>query len=540
MNLEDKRVKLSIIVVIILSITLGIFFRFYQINQNKFFFYDEGMWLNVGREIVDLIDKKPPQSLGEYFSVTKILFKIAINTAKSLWAFISLFRGVILESGDFYFTRLVSAIFGTLTILVTYILANNIYKKRSIAVLAAVILALLPTHIFYSRLGIQEALTTFLFTLGTYYYLSSNKLSYRVFISGILFSLVFFSNYRTIILPVFIVFLEFYLSFAEKSKFNLRRYMWNTVTFAAVIILVGNLYNGANTKITFAWMFYQNYLSQGHRSILNLLSYPYYLYKLESIFLFVFFFSNTYLLFKGKYKETFPFVFIIFLMLIFSLPQEKGVRYLCIGLPLIAIASAYAINYFYNNMKGIKCGNYIVMGLAAFMFVNHLAKDFNIINFSADYESSVNLIKRNDPAGKILSTQYQVQRLYVKNKKEVMEAPNSTQLLMLLYKQGYHYLVIDPQAYISFNRDNKRFDSNLLSYMEFAKKEVKPIKVYPHFSKGLLVRFVLEHNENFYRTIKFLHHSSNADNSALYLYEVRACLYRMYQMAIDKAKVDLR
>ncbi len=65
-------------------------------------------------------------------------------------------------------TRLPNAILGTLAIWVVYLLAKEIFKKESIGLAAALLLAILPWHVQLSRGAFEANLTTFFLPLGVY------------------------------------------------------------------------------------------------------------------------------------------------------------------------------------------------------------------------------------------------------------------------------------------------------------------------------------------------------------------------------------
>ncbi|HPN88575.1 MAG TPA: phospholipid carrier-dependent glycosyltransferase [Candidatus Omnitrophota bacterium] len=516
-------------------IIVGVFMRFHRIAENQFFFYDEGLWLNAGRPFVELIQRNPAKDLGEFFKILQVSGSFALSSAKSLWLFISNLRGFFFSNPqDWYFTRLVSAFFGVLSIGMTYLLARRYYQSKNVALLSAAILALLPSHMFYSRLALQESLSLFCFLVGVYFYLSSRGMNGRTFVSSFFLSLVFLSNYRMIIIPVIMGFCELFISFSDKKKFDIRKYVYNTVTFLAIIFLLGSLDKGKNTYITFAWMFHQSHLAQGHFSWVNLFSYPYYLFKLESVFFGLFFFANLYFLWKKKWAYLLPFALSLFLMVLFSFPQEKGVRYLCVVFPFMAMAVAYMIDVLYQGKKVFY--KPLIAALVVIMFGQHLLKSREIILFKTDYATSIQDVLNKDPKAKFLSTQEMIQKLFVLNSKDVIEASNNFGVLLKSYQDGYRYFILDPQAYVSLTEDKLRFSSQLAGPIEFIFKNMPPYKTYPHFSSFLLERFVLEHNEHLMRSIEFLRDSSKRGSAALYVYDLNVIIPIMQRLIQMKEK----
>ncbi|MCA9401488.1 MAG: glycosyltransferase family 39 protein, partial [Candidatus Omnitrophica bacterium] len=245
----------------VLLILTGIVLRFYRVTAPEFVFYDEGLYLFHNIDFLYYIQQNPAESFSALCRYLEIMFHVALSDAKAVWFFLSALRALVMDADALYFTRLLSACFGSLTIGVTFLFGKRYYRSVNAGLLAAVLLALLPSHVFYSRLGMQEAFSTFCFTLGLYWYVFSAGRHWKTFLSGVCFSLVFFSNYRMIIIPGIILFIETYQWSLTKCSFDVKKYIWNTLTFLLIVFGVGNLDQGANTEITFAWMFHQAHLS---------------------------------------------------------------------------------------------------------------------------------------------------------------------------------------------------------------------------------------------------------------------------------------
>ena len=88
-----------------------------------------------------------------------------------------------------------------------------------------------------------------------------------------------------------------------------------------------------------------------------------------------------------------------------------------------------------------------------------------------------------------------------------LPCPNDLYSLVDLYKQGARYLILDPQAYISWTADGRRFSPPLDDFLEITLKNVTPLQTFPHLNNILLNRFVLDHNEQILDSITFLSHA---------------------------------
>lgn len=523
MHIPANFKKKFLITVAALILLLGVYFRFYHITDHQFVYYDEGMWLVQNHEFVKFVEASRHQGLGIQAKLWDIAFHLSLRTGKALWALISYSRGFFVGAEDFAFTRIVSAVLGVLTILLCALFAKRFYLSTATGMLSGVILSVLPSHVYYSRLALQESFSAFFFLAGIYFYLFPRKLSIRTLVASLFFSFVYFVNYRMIIIPVFVLFSEIYLSMAEGRKPDLRKWVYHSLLFFMIVFGVGALDNGANTYVTFGWMFHQSHLAKGTFDFINLFSFPYYFFKLEGFIFGLLFFGNIILLIRKRWKEAFPFMLVMVFMAIFSLPQEKGVRYLASALPFMATAAAILIHRLYED-KIFRAARIFVPVLCLFLFTGQARESFHISRFKNDYSDSIIEIRKIDPDSKFISTQSLVQRLYVENHADVVEFKYSLPYLISLYSKGYKYLIIDPQAFISFTDDQKRFSPRLKGYLQFIRTNVPAIKTYPHFNDRLFTRFVLEHNENLRQSLAFLKLNKNQNFGHLNVYDLKLCL----------------
>ena len=499
------------------AIAIGIGLRLWRITANEFLFYDEGMYLSQNRSFLELIAANPPHNIQEFGIILGLLFKAALSTPKALWFFLLNLRVFITGPEAWAFARVVSATAGIATIVLTYLFARRYFQSTAVGLLSAAILSLLPSHVFYSRLGMQESLSALLFLGGISLYVFSGKgVSWRSCISAVCMSAVFFTNYRMIVAPVFIVMAQLCLANVDLRKFDARKFTWFLVVFFGLIFGFGALYGGANTYVNFAWMFHQADESQSYRHWTNLASFPYYFFVLEGVVFGLLFFANSYFLLRRNWPVLLPFVLSITQMLIFSFAAEKGARYLCVVLPFAAMAAAYALTW--------ACQRYtarapLLYALTAAMFLNLLWYSFELARARTDYGKAVSLVLAHDPAAKILSTQPVVESLFLSNEKNIAGYPVDPNQLAALVSQGYRYLILDPQVYISWTADGSRFTAPLTPTLEAVKGHLKPVAVLPHINGVLLKRFVLDHNQDLMTSLKFL--ANPQGKGEIYIYELR-------------------
>ncbi|MBZ0167621.1 MAG: phospholipid carrier-dependent glycosyltransferase, partial [Candidatus Omnitrophica bacterium] len=429
---EQKRISPWLCVFVGIAIVLGIYFRFYQITANRFIFYDEGMWVLQNHEFVELIERSQGQPMTVQAKLLNGMFHLSLRTGKALWSFLSMARGFFTGAEGYAFTRIISAMLGALTVGVTFMFARRFYQSTAAGLLSAALLAVLPSHVFYSRIALQEAYSAFFFLVGLYLYLFPRKMSVRTFLASLCFASVFFVNYRMIIIPFLVGVCEVYLSLADKRRPDLGKWACHTGLFLMLVFGVGALDGGANTRVTFGWMFHQSQLAKGTFSVINLFSYPYYVLTFEGALFALAFAANGYFLWKRRWREAFPFILVITFMAVFSLPQEKGARHLASALPFMGMAVAWAICQVGSRRLSGRRGRIILAGVVVAMGGWQVRESYFISRFDNAYQPAIEHIREHDPAAKFVSTQSMVQKLYVADKKDVTEFKYSMAYLVYL------------------------------------------------------------------------------------------------------------
>jgi 4-amino-4-deoxy-L-arabinose transferase-like glycosyltransferase len=512
-----SRFKSFIIPGIGLIILTGLFFRLYHISDNQFLFYDEGLYIGYNRAFLNLVANNPAHNPAELGIILSLIFKTALAMPKALWFFILSSRVFFLGPEAWYFARLVSAVSGLATVVLIYFWAGRYFQSKRVAIGSALILLVLPSHVFYSRLGMQEALSALLFLSSVYLYMHSERMRWRFFLSAFLLACVYFTNYRMIIAPVFIACIEFFKVFAEGKPLRWKKLLIYLASFYGTVLLVGSLYGWENLRITFAWMFHQAQDAGGKFDPVNFLSYPYYVFALEGFFFAVFFWANIYLIKFREYSKLLPFAIVVLQMLIFSFAAEKGARYLCVVLPFMAAASAVVIDDCWQRFSGSRVW---VLSAGALMLAGMIFFSGSIAMARTDYENAVRTIMGHDPQAVMVSTQPLVEGLFLRDDKQILPCPNDLYSLVGLYKQGARYLIVDPQVYISWTADGRRFSPPLDDFLEAALHNVQPIQTFPHLNNVLLKRFVLDHNEQIMDSIKFLSAARSQEYGKIRIYDL--------------------
>jgi len=515
-------------------ILLGVVFRWVGITDNDFIFYDEGYYLNWNRPLGEALVHH--QLSGT--EVSKALYAFTsrcLASGKTLWF-------MLVDSRIFWggleqwsLARVWAAVLGFATLAMTFLFAHQFFNNKYIALGATALLAVLPSHVFYSRIGMQESLSTLLVLSGFYFYLFPGKFGWRTLVAGLFWGLAYFSNYRLIMLPVLITFCELYLAFSNQRRPDIQKWLWSVLTFSICVFGVGSLFGGQNTTVIFSWVFHQAEMASGQRSWINIFSYPYYLFRLETIPFALAFFAGFYCVAKKNWKPLLPFVLVLVQMAVFTCASEKGARYVGVVLPFMTMAAAYLIAWFWSRAKNKK-NQIVVLSFIILMTAGMAYKSFALVYSSpSDYRAAAIVLKEHDSHVKILSSQPYIQKLYFKNVQDVKQVPSSFEVLLSDYQNGYRYLILCPQAYISLTESKDRFDPQLRNYLYYLLAKFPPKKIYPHFNAAVLERFVLEHNENLSRSIKFLSDAQEKHYGVLRIYDLGEIIPPMLNAAARSA-----
>jgi hypothetical protein len=537
------RYKPLLLIFIGLIILAGLIVRLYHISDNQFLFYDEGMYLGYNQAFLNLVANNPAHNFNEFLIILSLMFKTALTTAKALWFFILNLRVFVLGPQAWYFARWISAFSGIATVILLFFWARYYFKSQRVAVLSALLLLILPSHVFYSRLGMQEAFSTLLFLGAIYLYMSNDRIRWPFFVSAFLLACVYFTNYRMIIAPVFIAFIECFRALVLSggggrgvpSERRLWRARWGNpttgpdnhidlqkiviyfVAFYGIVFFIGSLYDGVNNHVTFAWMFHQAQDAGGKFNPVNFLSYPYDVFALEGFLFACFFWGNLYFLKFKEYSKFLPFGIVVLQMLIFSFAAEKGARYLCVVLPFMAAAAAVAVDECWQRFIKLRA---VIITVGILAVVSMVYQSGSIAWARTDYDQAVQFITDHDPQAVIISTQPLVEGLFLNDQNQIIPCPHDLYTLGSLYKQGARYLIVDPQAYISWTNDGRRFSPPLNDFLEVVLNDVKPLQIFPHLNKVLLNRFVLDHNEQLLDSIKFLSVASSEGYGKIRVYDL--------------------
>jgi hypothetical protein len=505
-------------------VLLGVFLRFFCLRESGFFFYDEAFYLHHNLPVLEFIQQHHFQTWSDKLTAAYYYFRSALGSGKSLWFFLMDSRFFWGGLHDWMFPKVLAACFGVLILPLAYLFARRYYECRNTAILATALMAVLPGLVFYSRIGLQESLSTCLVLAGFYLYLFYPRLGWRTVAAGIVLSAAFFANYRLIMLPFLVLCLELWEGVVLQKGVQFRKFLWFGLSFFACVVLVGNLLDGANTTVIFAWVFHQEEMAGGSFAWINLLSHPFYLFLMETALFAMVFFAGAVFAFWKDRAYALPAVLVMVQMIVFSLTSEKGARYLCVMLPFAVMSAAHFLGVVSHRISAQQ--RRVFYGAVLLMLGLMVLKSWQLVTARSDYAPAIRLMDRIAPGAKILSSQDQVQSLYVLPEKRVRPVPARFDRLLPLYHQGYRYLILDPQAYVGLT-GGVRFKPELADYLGFIDGHMTPVKTFPHMNHAMLERFVCEHSENLAVSIRFLYAKDVDRMASIRIYDITEVVPRM-------------
>lgn len=203
------------------------FLRFYQLGSNPpSLNWDEAAWgynaYSLGIDGKDEFGKFLPSTYLESFGDYK----------PPLYAYLDVLPVKVLGLNEFA-TRLPSALFGTLAVLLTFFLVRRIFykseRKDSYALAASFFLAISPWHILLSRAAFEANIASFFIVFGVWAFLAAvQDKKWYLILSAISFALSFYIfNTARVVSPILVILLAI--------AFRKRLFQIKKVTIFAVI-----------------------------------------------------------------------------------------------------------------------------------------------------------------------------------------------------------------------------------------------------------------------------------------------------------------
>ncbi len=309
--------------------------------------------------------------------------------------------------------RLASVFYGTLAVLAIFLLSGELFNLK-IGLLAALLLAISPWHIHFSRIGFELISATFWLPFSLFLFLKSLKNFKKYYFLTILSSSVtFFTYYPIKIIWPLLLLATFFIFFSKTKHWLKSKRFWLTnaaIAVVFVVLMLPYLKNNSflsrwievkNSSLTFGSFLvgYWNHFSWDFLFKTGDIGFPgqfvtrhsvkglgeLYVFELPLIVL-----GLSFLVIRKKYREFFLLLFFLLfypLGTVFTDIKPQATRSI-IGVIPFQIVSAYGLGQLVFWVKGKKLKLLIVLvflTVAAASFFNFLKLDRVYPDYSADF-----------------------------------------------------------------------------------------------------------------------------------------------------------
>ncbi len=145
--------------------------------------------------------------------------------------------------------RLPSAIIGSFTVLLTYLMAYQLFKKKSIGLCCAMLLAISPWHVFFSRVASEANLAVFIFALSIYLLAIPTKKKIITSLSVVVMALTLLTYHGNHIFTP-IMFVVAFFTFTEKFRNKSGMIAICLFVLISSFVLLHTLLSADKTKIS--------------------------------------------------------------------------------------------------------------------------------------------------------------------------------------------------------------------------------------------------------------------------------------------------
>lgn len=415
---------------LLLILILAAFLRFYNIQNSGLKFYDEGVYLIEGSWLNGDVFYN-----YSYLAPLKPLHSALVAVGLRIFGY------------NDYSGLVISAFFGTLTVLVVYLIGKHLHDWKT-GILASFILSIMGLHIVYSRTILSEVNMTFFFSLAFLFYILAKKTNKNLFfvLSGILFGAAFEIRYLAAFLFLIPLIIEF-LEIKQKTKIlkNLSLILFPFL----VVFFIGWLFyalHGVNyPNLIFQYFEIGSEYQSGSNFIETLITYTYFVIKTISPLVLIFFLFGLY--FAVKRKDSFLLVwFIVWLSFLFFFGHDRD-RDLIPLLPPLALIAAQGFSIFDSKkVASFLSKIYIEPKLAVIIsifliLISSLYISLNFIMFTSPYYSEVGKFLIADNVTGTLSTNPSLVGFYTHKPAEYL-APITKDRLTNFSSKGFTHVLV--------------------------------------------------------------------------------------------------
>jgi hypothetical protein len=483
---------------LVLILVLGAALRFHDIEERGPSFFDDGIYTLEGKWIhsfpkalVAGFQRKAEEvRLGQdlySFEEQARRFQEDLRGEPPVWGrpLFSVLTALCMSilGPKVYATNVVSAVFGTLSILGIFLLGRAMFNER-VGLLASLLMAISGYHLVYSVTGLSDGSAMFFVLLGFYFYYRS-KVSERegrgtvsTLLAGLGCGLAFTVHDR--MLYVFLVLLlNEGIEFLRRREAFRRRVkkvcLMGGAFFFPIVLFEIPYYIGMvvlrhfGKPLPFRTYFEEllthhifNFLDffsvtlmdvtkipgfgdAGSR-LWNFVTYPYLFFQFDGVLLCILFVAGVVAAARQRrYEDRLLLLWLAIPIFLFSTGLSTNVRYALVFMPAVFVMAARSVPLFEAYLPRIKLsgrplGRVLVVAGVVLVVVSGWVASREIREMRCSYSEPVAFLEAH--GSKHVSLQYPVTKAYM-GVENVKSPPFTMEKLREYYRQGYRYYLID-------------------------------------------------------------------------------------------------
>jgi len=225
-----------------LVLLLSVVLRFFNLDQNPPSLYWEEA--AIGYDAYSIL-KTGKDFHGNSFPL--VAFESFGDFKPSLYFYVTV-PSIAVFGLNTFSVRFPSAFFGSLTVLIIYLLSKQLFKNKSVALTSALFLSLSPWHLQLSRAGFEANLGLFLATFGAWLFLKALKKPFWLFPAVISWGLSLYAYHSN---RIFIPLFGLAWGLIYFKKLNLKKSILAVITFGLLILPLSLKLNTPEVKQRF-------------------------------------------------------------------------------------------------------------------------------------------------------------------------------------------------------------------------------------------------------------------------------------------------
>ncbi len=373
--------------------------------------------------------------------------------------------------------QVVSAVSGTLTVILVFLLGRSLYSTGT-GLLAAAFLAVMPLHVTYSRLALSEANSTLLFTLAVLLYCRAERgrrgSTFALAASGLLLSLALTANYRLYVLALLFPLTElagWALERRQTAAAFLRRNL--VIAYAALLPIVATFvffwwlqdyYQGTGLALRHPIWTFEGQIARFYGMTKNSptpmfavsdpLYYPYVAWTFLGPAWAIALLTAAVLLLRDRQRLRQNLLLAAWLLLpgiFYSLLSDKAPRCLAVTLPAVALVMARGVSLaraeMSSRLQSTRISGYATVAIQIALLGSGIVGTLGVVGQQGGWRPAIGYLIDLGVARAVVG-QLATGGFYLGGLHQVEDVPEDPAGLLGLQREGYRYVLVDDEAYL--------------------------------------------------------------------------------------------